>query len=117
MSDARLEARLPFDTQTLALGDGPVGLVVVDAGVGFTREGNLADPTHMVPMVRRIDAEFRALRAAVGDALPAEPLSLDFADENDLLLLRGDAPVKAKPVGLAEEDSVLDLLAQLAGPG
>ncbi len=64
-----LAARLPFDTHTVALGDGPVGLIIVDAGVAFTREGNLADPTHMVPMVRRIDAEHRALTAALGDRL------------------------------------------------
>jgi nicotinamidase-related amidase len=67
MSD--LFGRLPLNTQHLALGEGNVGLVVVDAGVGFTREGNLADPTHMIPMVRRIGETWRALHAAIGERL------------------------------------------------
>lgn len=61
--------RLPLTTETVALGDGNVGLVVVDAGVGFTREGNLADPTHMVPMVHAIGRTWNALHAALGDRL------------------------------------------------
>ncbi|MCB9526187.1 MAG: isochorismatase family protein [Myxococcales bacterium] len=69
MSDARLTDLLPYTAQPLALGEGPVGLVIVDAGVAFTREGNLADPTHMIPMVRAIDREYRALRDALGDRL------------------------------------------------
>lgn len=64
-----LETRLPISLSTVELGEGPVGLVVVDAGVGFTREGNLADPVHMVPMVGRIAATWRALNAAVGERL------------------------------------------------
>lgn len=66
-----LYTRLPLTTQTVGLGTGNVGLVVVDAGVGFTREGNLADPTHMVPMVRRIGDTWRALHAAIGERLHA----------------------------------------------
>ena len=64
-----LEERLPVTLAPVALGDGPVGLVVVDAGVGFTRTGNLADPTHMIPMVHRIGAHWRALHAALGPRL------------------------------------------------
>ncbi len=64
-----LEERLPLSRTTVALGGGPVGLVVVDAGVGFTREGNLADPTHMVPMVARIAETWRTLDAAIGARL------------------------------------------------
>ena len=61
--------RLPLSTQTVALGAGNVGLIVVDAGVGFTREGNLSDPTHMIPMVRRIGETWRALDKAIGARL------------------------------------------------
>ncbi len=64
-----LETRLPIEMSALALGDGPVGLVIVDAGVGFTREGNLADPTHMVPMVQAIDATWRELDGLIGSRL------------------------------------------------
>ncbi|MEE2788161.1 MAG: isochorismatase family protein [Myxococcota bacterium] len=64
-----LEARLPISLDAIQLGDGPVGLVIVDAGVGFTREGPLSDAARMVPMVKRIDAEWRALHAALGDRL------------------------------------------------
>ncbi len=64
-----LETRLPISLLTVELGTGPVGLVVVDVGVGFTREGNLADPTHMVPMVARIAETWRALKSAVGERL------------------------------------------------
>lgn len=48
---------------------GNVGLVIVDPVCGFTREGNLADPEHMVPMVREIAAEYRRLRERLGDRL------------------------------------------------
>lgn len=64
-----LEQRLPLKREIVSLGDGPVGLVVVDAGVGFTREGALADPRHMVPMVAAIARQFHALREAIGDRL------------------------------------------------
>jgi len=64
-----LETRLPIEINDLSLGDGPVGLVIVDAGVGFTREGNLADPTHMVPMVKAIDGVWRELDSSIGSRL------------------------------------------------
>lgn len=64
-----LEERLPISLATVELGAGPVGLVVVDAGVGFTREGNLADPKHMVPMVQRIAETWQALDAELGARL------------------------------------------------
>jgi nicotinamidase-related amidase len=65
-----LETLLPLTiTPAVALGAGPVGLIIVDAGVAFTREGNLSDPVHMVPMVGRIATEYRALKAALGDRL------------------------------------------------
>jgi nicotinamidase-related amidase len=68
MSD--LKTLLPVTlTPEVALGAGPVGLVIVDAGVAFTREGALADPVHMVPMVHAIAAEYHALEAALGDRL------------------------------------------------
>ena len=65
-----LETAFPIRPAEVDLGaEGAVGLIVVDAGVGFTRSGNLSDPAHMIPMVRRIGAEYRALRAALGDRL------------------------------------------------
>jgi nicotinamidase-related amidase len=64
-----LEDRLPLEITSFSLGDGAVGMVIVDAGVGFTREGNLADPIHMIPMVRAIDAQWRALDAQLGARL------------------------------------------------
>ena len=53
---------LPFETSTVDLTGARVGLVIVDAGRGFTREGNLADPVHMVPMVERILEYTEALK-------------------------------------------------------
>ena len=50
-------------------GDLPVGLVIVDASVGFTRRGNLSDPKHMVPMVERIVDTFGKLSDALGERL------------------------------------------------
>lgn len=65
-----LEQTFPVRPVPLALdGDRAVGLVVVDAGVAFTRSGSLSDPLHMIPMVRRIGEHARALRAALGDRL------------------------------------------------
>jgi nicotinamidase-related amidase len=64
-----LAVLLPFDTHDIELGPGTVGLVVVDPGVAFTREGSLADAVSMKPMVDRIDAEVKALRDALGDRL------------------------------------------------
>ena len=61
-----LSELLPIDLSPLSLGAGRVGLVVVDAGVAFTREGNLSDPTHMVPMVRRIGERWTELRGLLG---------------------------------------------------
>jgi len=57
-----LSELLPVETAEVPLGDAPVGLVIVDAGVAFTREGNLADPEHMVPMVRTISELARRLQ-------------------------------------------------------
>ena len=46
-----------------------VGLIIVDAGVAFTREGALSDPRHMIPMVERIDALTRRLQGDLGARL------------------------------------------------
>ena len=64
-----LSEQLPLEFTEFTIGTGPVGLVIVDAGVGFTREGNLADPEHMVPMVETIGTTWHALKAALGDQL------------------------------------------------
>ncbi len=64
-----LESRLPIETQVVALGTGNVGLVVVDAGVAFTRSGALAAPDVMVPMVQQIATHWRALKVNLGDRL------------------------------------------------
>ena len=64
-----LSERLPIQTQTMSLGTGAVGLVIVDAGVGFTREGNLADPERMIPMVQRIAAQWTRLNTALSHRL------------------------------------------------
>ncbi|MCB9746093.1 MAG: isochorismatase family protein [Alphaproteobacteria bacterium] len=71
MSDAQatLESLLPISPKPVELGPGAVGLVVVDAGVAFTREGALADPVRMVPMVRRIAQTWRRLDASLGERL------------------------------------------------
>ena len=64
-----LTQRLPITPTTMALGEGPVGLVIVDAVVGFTREGALADPQRMIPMVGRISNHWRELKRALGPRL------------------------------------------------
>jgi nicotinamidase-related amidase len=65
-----LQTTLPVTLSPVALRPGVgVGLIVVDAGVAFTREGALSDPTHMIPMVERIDALIRRLQAALGPRL------------------------------------------------
>lgn len=64
-----LETRLPIQTELVELGSARVGLVIVDAGVAFTREGNLSAPDVMLPMVRRIGAHWHELRAVLGDRL------------------------------------------------
>jgi nicotinamidase-related amidase len=64
-----LNDTLPVQLSPVPLGEGPVGLVLVDAGVAFTRQGALADPEHMVPMVRTIDALYRDLRERLGEQL------------------------------------------------
>jgi nicotinamidase-related amidase len=70
MTDAQgLEARLPLSLQTVVLGQGNIGLVIVDAVVGFTRRGNLADALHMVPMVGRIAEVYHDLTDRLGERL------------------------------------------------
>ena len=54
-TESSLESRLPIETQSVALGAGRIGLVVVDAGVGFTREGNLADPERIENFLSGLD--------------------------------------------------------------
>lgn len=65
-----LQEKFPISLSNVALnGNHPVGLVVVDAGVAFTRSGALSDPTHMIPMVQKIGAAYRALKEKLGDRL------------------------------------------------
>jgi nicotinamidase-related amidase len=65
-----LTQSLPFTQRTLDLsGAHHVGLVIVDPGVAFTREGALADPERMIPMVRSIEANFKAMQADLGERL------------------------------------------------
>jgi nicotinamidase-related amidase len=64
-----LESALPVTVGRAKLPAGDVGLVVVDAVVGFTRTGCLADPVSMAPMVEAIDRLARDLRARLGDRL------------------------------------------------
>lgn len=95
---------LNVELAPVPLGRGPVGLVIVDAGVAFTREGALADPEHMVPMVGRIDALYRDLRARLGDQLH----TLCFLDTH-----HADIPEPPYPphgvIGTGEEDIDPDL--------
>lgn len=62
---------LPVVPQTVSLSSfsGNVGLVIVDASVGFTRSGALSDPESMVPMVQRIKEEYLRLYEALGTRL------------------------------------------------
>ena len=69
MTDLATLLPLPLTPVVTLDGDFPVGLVIVDASVGFTRRGNLADPVHMVPMVERIAATHRRLTEALGARL------------------------------------------------
>lgn len=69
MADLTVLLPLLFKPVVDLEGDHPVGLVIVDASVGFTRRGNLADPEHMVPMVERIADTFRRLSDALGPRL------------------------------------------------
>lgn len=65
-----IEEHLPVVTRAVALGgNAPIGLVIVDPGVGFTRSGALSDPERMVPMVRAIGGTYRALKEALGERL------------------------------------------------
>lgn len=64
-----LHRLLPVKTEEVDLGEGPVGVVVVDVGVAFTRSGNLADPERMVPMVQRVARNWRELSEALGPRL------------------------------------------------
>jgi nicotinamidase-related amidase len=95
---------LPISLSPVPLGDDPVGLVIVDAGVAFTREGNLADPTHMVPMVQRIAALVQDLSERLGDRLHI----LCFLDTH-----HPDIPEPPYPphgiIGTGEEDMDPDL--------
>jgi nicotinamidase-related amidase len=61
-----IEDLLPVSSREVTL-SGRVGLVVVDPGVAFTRRGALSDPERMLPMLRRVGEEYRALRAAFPD--------------------------------------------------
>lgn len=97
---AALQRLLPVTTTVYELpAEGNVGLVIVDPGRGFTREGNLADPTHMVPMVMRIAADYQDLKADLGDRLHV----LIFLDTH-----HADIPEPPYPphgvIGTGEED-------------
>ncbi|MBI5794227.1 isochorismatase family protein [Candidatus Uhrbacteria bacterium] len=74
-----LERLFPVSLCRYPLKEGDVGLVIVDPGRGFTREGNLSDPTHMVPMIRRIASLYRELHATLGNHLQV----LVFLDTHD----------------------------------
>ena len=63
-----LEATFPIVHRPVAL-RGQVGLVVIDPGVGFVRQGALSDPERMVPMCRRIGERYLELRARLGEDL------------------------------------------------
>lgn len=95
---------LPIQPQTLSLGHGPVGLIVVDAGVAFTRRGALADPEHMVPMVHRIGHLWHDLDRRLGERLH----TLCFLDTH-----HADIPEPPYPphgvIGSGEEDIDPDL--------
>ncbi len=108
-----LAQRLPFTLCTVQLPpSGNIGLVVVDPGVAFTREGNLADPERMVPMVRTIGETYRKLRAALGARLQV----LVFLDTH-----HADIPEPPYPphgiVGTGEELIDPDLAWLLDEPG
>jgi len=97
---AALQRLLPVTTTVYELpAEGNVGLVIVDPGRGFTREGNLADPNHMVPMVMRIAADYQDLKADLGDRLHV----LIFLDTH-----HADIPEPPYPphgvIGTGEED-------------
>lgn len=99
MNHPDLSALLPIQPQVLALGQGPVGLVIVDAGVAFTRRGSLSDPEHMVPMVHRIAHIWHDLDRRLGDRLH----TLCFLDTH-----HADIPEPPYPphgvIGTGEED-------------
>jgi nicotinamidase-related amidase len=105
-----LDTLLPITLGEAEL-SGRVGLVVVDPGVGFTRRGALSDPERMVPMVHRIGAEYRALKAAFPDLRV-----LVFLDTH-----HPDIPEPPYPthgvIGTGEEDVDPDLAWLLAEPG
>jgi nicotinamidase-related amidase len=91
---------------------GPVGLVVVDPGVAFTRSGPLSDPERMIPMVAAIGQSWRALREALGDRLQ----TLVFLDTH-----HADIPEPPYPphgvIGTGEEEIDPDLRWLLDAPG
>ena len=97
--------QLPILTHSLSIaGEHAVGLVVVDPGVAFTREGNLADPTSMAPMVAAIGEAYRGLRAALGDRLRV----LVFLDTHHADIPEPPYPVHGV-IGTGEEEIDPDL--------
>lgn len=101
---AALSALLPVAPAPVPIGPGRVGMVVVDAGVAFTRRGNLSDPEHMVPMVQRIGDTWRNLDMHLEDRL----YTLCFLDTH-----HADIPEPPYPthgvIGTGEEDIDPDL--------
>lgn len=98
-SRAALSALLPVSPAPVPIGPGNVGIVVIDAGVAFTRRGQLSDPDHMIPMVRRIGATWRDLDTDLEDRL----YTLCFLDTH-----HADIPEPPYPthgvIGTGEED-------------
>lgn len=65
-----LASLFPYTTITYRIKpEGQIGLVIVDPGRGFTRDGNLADPTNMVPMVSQIANLHRYLKEDLDERL------------------------------------------------
>jgi nicotinamidase-related amidase len=60
---------MPVEAGEAKLGEGVLGLVLVDPVVGFTRSGFLSDPVSMAPMVAAIDALCRDLLQSLGQRL------------------------------------------------
>ena len=65
----QLQQAFPVQPVTASLAQGNVGLVVVDVVRGFTREGALADPDSMAPMVRAVGALAEQLQKQLGPRL------------------------------------------------
>jgi len=64
-----LARALPVQIDRAALPAGNVGLIVVDAVQGFTRQGSMSDPISLGPMVAAIDALVRELDRRLGPRL------------------------------------------------